>query len=348
MRLSVIVIFFICRFSNAQPAISISYLPDMPEPISNNAVAGVSYGDNFLIYSFGGIDSTLAYKGITRKSFCFDSKTKSWNRITDLPDSLGKIASSASRIGDFIYIIGGYYVFEDGHEISSNKVHRFHIPSNKFITDGQPIPVPIDDHVQTIWKDSLIYVITGWSNNRNKSYVQIYNPYSDQWLAGTPLPEDENYMSFGASGAIYKNTIIFIGGAQFEKNYPAQNKMRVGIIDQDNPFSITWKIINPSQDLFAYRAAPFLFENYMIWAGGSLVTYNYNGISYSSKLPVSPSGRFIFYDSPKNNWYVIEEPTLPMDLRNAADLGNGNFAIAGGMMAGQKVTSKVLLLHFEK
>ena len=41
--------------------------------------------------------------------------------------------------------------------------------------DGADIPKAIDDQVQAVWQDSLIYVITGWSNTTNVVDVQASN-----------------------------------------------------------------------------------------------------------------------------------------------------------------------------
>jgi len=52
---------------------------------------------------------------------------------------MGKIAASASRIGNIIYIIGGYHVFANNTEESSDRVHRYDIANNTYLTDGLSI-----------------------------------------------------------------------------------------------------------------------------------------------------------------------------------------------------------------
>ena len=168
----------------------------LPEPVSNNAVCKGFVNDTPFVYSFSGIDTTKIYSGIHLKSFRFNTVTGQVIQLPDLPDAMGKIAAGASRIDNVIYIIGGYHVFSNGAETSSSKVHRFDIASNSFLADGTDIPVSIDDHVQAVWRDSLIYVITGWSNTGNVPDVQIYDPVSDSWLAGTSTPNTHDYKSF--------------------------------------------------------------------------------------------------------------------------------------------------------
>mgnify|MGYP001821660251 FL=1 len=154
----------------------------LPEAVSNHAVSegfvnGVPY-----LYSFGGIDSTKLYSGIHLRSYRINTKTGEAERIEDLPDTLGKIANAASRINDTIYVIGGYHVFQDGTERSSDRVHRFDISQNRFVEDGAKIPVPIDDQVQVVYKNRYIYLITGWSDKQNVPSVQVYDARQNQLL----------------------------------------------------------------------------------------------------------------------------------------------------------------------
>ena len=69
-----------------------------------------------------------------------------------------------------------------------------------------------------VYKDSLIYVVTGWSGSgfsgTNVANVQIYNPANDTWSVGTPVPNTNQYKAFGASGIIVEDTIYYFGGAK--------------------------------------------------------------------------------------------------------------------------------------
>ncbi len=153
---------------------------NLPIKTSNQAVSEGFIKNKPFLFSFGGIDSTKLYSGIHQRSFRYDIQADHWEEISSLPDSLGKIANAASRVNDTIYIVGGYHVFKDGSEKSSNKVYRFDIKQNKFLKDGASIPIPIDDHVQAVWRNQLIYIITGWSNTENVPNVQIYDPKKKQ------------------------------------------------------------------------------------------------------------------------------------------------------------------------
>ncbi|MCE7997093.1 MAG: hypothetical protein HEP71_34355 [Roseivirga sp.] len=328
---------------------SLSEVGTLPEAVSNNAICEGLVGDSPFVFSFGGLDKTKIYTGIHLRSFRFNTLSGKSERIPDLPDTLGKVAAGASNVKGKIYIIGGYHVFSNGSELSSNKVHRYDPQSNSYLTDGTPVPVAIDDHVQAVWRDSLIYVITGWSDKANVPAVQIYNPAKDRWMTGTSTPDDHQYKSFGASGVIRGDTIFYFGGASMGKNFPIQNQLRVGIINPENPAEIEWSVETPDEQITGYRMASVLVDEQVQWLGGSEVTYNYNGIAYNKTGGVPPAGRVLILDSTQNpKLTYMKVSGLPMDLRGIASISNSVKYLAGGMLAGQEVTNKIFKLEWKK
>jgi hypothetical protein len=309
-------------------------------------LASAKVNGNTYVYSFCGIDSSKNHSGIHLKSFRFNVNQNLWESFPDVPDTLGKIAAAASVIKDTIYIIGGYHVMPNGYEYTSNKVHRFNIVANEFMSDGAPVPVPVDDHVQAVWRDSLIFVITGWSGSGfsggNVANVQIYNPSLNSWMQATPVPNNNIYKSFGASGVIIGDTIYYYGGAN-GSSFGPQNQLRKGVINPSDPTQISWSYQIPDVAIKGYRTAAVAYQNQPYWLGGSENTYNYNGVAYDGSGGVPPAKRSLKYLSASQSWdtaYAL----LPMDLRNAAEIGNGVFIIAGGMTDNQKVSDKTLYL----
>jgi Secretion system C-terminal sorting domain/Kelch motif len=331
-------------------------LADMPMPISNNAVSwGYNPNGDSCLYSFGGIDSSLIWSGITRKSFRYNIVTDVWDTIAPLPDTLGKIASAATKVGDTIYIIGGYHVLQNANEISSNRVHRYVTTTDSYLPDGAPVSFPIDDQVQCLWRDSLIYVITGWSNSGNTNKVQVYNPYTNTWQQGTPVGNNTQYKAFGASGIIFNDTIYYQGGASMSANFPAQTTLRKGIIDPLNPLNITWSLPLQQMGVASYRAVCLLDDfDWIHWVGGSDVSYNYNGIAYngSGYVPITNYVRLYIPSQPLSGSTQIID-SLPMDLRGVVRLSVPvNFLhpylIAGGMWTGSVVSNQTLELNWEQ
>lgn len=328
---------------NAQGVWQWDELPSMPEPVSNNSVVEAFAGDTLCVYSFTGISEGLEPSDIHLKSWRYNTVLEEWSQLPDVDDFQGKIAVGASTVNNIIYLIGGYHVFENFNEQSSAKVHRFDADANSWMEDGADIPVPIDDHVQAVWRDSLIFVITGWSQNTNVDDVQIYDPASDTWTVATPTPNTNSYKSFGASGTIVGDTIYFYGGTKISGfNFFASNELRKGVINPEDPTEIQWSL-EPDEDLpDGYRMACTSFGDEVIWIGGAETSYNFDGLAYSGGAIVPPHQEIRTYDTVSKTWSFFENsPFAVMDLRGIAKVADDEWIIAGGMTTGAQVTDAV-------
>ena len=320
-------------------------LASMPFNTSNNAVCEADVNGSKLVYSFGGIDDSKIYSGIHNRSFKYDVNANTWSEIDLLPDPEPKIAAGASFVKGKIYIIGGYHVYANNSEVSSSKVHVYNPSTDLFEADATDIPLAIDDHVQCVYKDSLIFVVTGWSNNGNKPNVQIFNPELNAWSTGTSLINDFYYTAFGASGYILGDTLYYHGGAA-GSSFAARSYLRKGYINPNDPTDITWSLGDNSPGDAGYRAACSGVGNTVFWVGGSATSYNFDGIAYSNGVGVEPETRILHY----NNWshsFVDEtnEPYGVMDLRGIAKISEDKWIICGGMDSSQVVGNRTFLLE---
>lgn len=344
MRAFTLTVFLLSTFfSHAQ--LTVTEAAELPEPVANNAVCegfvdGVPY-----LYSFGGIDKTKKSAGIHLRSSRVNLWTGKAEQIADLPDDMGKVAAAASRIGKIIYITGGYYVFPDGTEITSRKLHQYYIDDDIFLPNGPDLPVGTDDHVQAVWRDSLLFLITGWNNTGNIARVQFYDPSTELWERATSVPNTHDYKSFGASGTIIGDTIYYFGGATSAAGFNIQNQLRKGVINPKDPTEITWEFSVPDKDVVGYRMASTVVQNQVHWIGGSGVTYNYDGIAYNGSGGVEPLNRDLILNG-SNTWEENKVSTLPMDLRGIARVNDTVQYIAGGMLADQEVSNKVFKLEW--
>jgi len=329
---------------NKSIQLKVKIIATAPEAVTNNAVCAATINGEDYLYSFGGLDSTKLFSGIHNRSYRYNINNKKWLRLPDLPNSLPRIAMAASRVKDTIYIIGGYHVFANRHEISSNKVHRFNILTNKFLADAKPIPIPIDDQVQAVWRDSLIFVVTGWSQKQNVPLVQIYNPTTNTWQQGNSLPNNNNFKAFGAQGVFLKDTLFYFGGAAMGKNYPVQHRLVKGFVNPKNPLAITWINVPLDSSFSSYRLAATLVKNIPHFIGGSAVTYNYNGVAYNNTGGVAPHKTDFFYN--QNKFYKNFNSLLPMDLRGLATVNDSVKYIYGGIEKKLKVSNKILKVTY--
>ncbi|NRA12195.1 MAG: hypothetical protein HRT57_09600, partial [Crocinitomicaceae bacterium] len=320
-------------------------LAPMPFKTANNAVCEAIVNGNEFVYSFGGIDTTKLYSGIHSRSFKYDVTADTWLEVPPLPDSESKIASGASFVKGKIYIIGGYHVYANNSEVSSSKVHVFNPQTDTYEADGVDVPLAIDDHVQCVYKDSLIYVVTGWSNSGNFPNVQIYDPTLNQWQNGTFVPTNFQYTAFGASGSIVGDALYYHGGAA-GRAFAARKFMRKGYINPADPTDITWELMADAPGDIGYRSACSTRGNTLFWMGGSSLSYNYNGIAYNGSGGVDPSARILHYNNSSEQYLDdISQPFGVMDLRGIAKLSNDQWIICGGMDSTQSVMNHTFLLE---
>lgn len=339
------VLFLVLAFTGNAQTWQWTELSPMPFATSNNAVCGLEVNGSEQVFSFGGIDTSKIYSGIHKRCFRYDVGADTWSEIDTLPDVKSKIASSASAVKGKIYIIGGYTVTSTGNETSSNRVHIYNPVSEAFEPDGAAIPFPIDDQVQCVWRDSLIFVVTGWSNTGNVPRVQIYNPALNQWTAGTSTPSTAFFTAFGASGSIIGDTLYYFGGAS-GGSFDARRYMRKGYINPNDPTDVTWTLMEDAPGDQSYRAACSSIDNTIFWVGGSAVSYNYNGIAYNGSGGVSPSARILHFNNAVYQYAdEINQPYGVMDLRGIAELNNNRWIVCGGMDSNQVVRPRTFLLE---
>lgn len=333
---------------SAQTGWTWTELSTMPEKVSNNAVVEGFIGNQAYVYSFCGIDTTKNQAGINLGAYRYDVLANTWMTLSSVPDTLGKIAAGVSRVGDRLYLIGGYHVLPNGDEISSDRVHIFNVLTNSFELDGANIPVPIDDHVQCVYKDSLIYVISGWSNSANVPDVQIYDPANDAWTVGMSTPNDNYFKAFGASGVIIGDTIFYNGGVRSGFNFAAVKFTRKGVIDPQDPTQISWTQIADNPGSTGYRMACSNYNEKVFWLGGGGVAYNFNGIAYYGGAGVEPLDRILQYNAYTQNWDEgLGTPFQVMDLRGIAKVANTEWIICGGMESGQSVSDRTFLISYD-
>lgn len=331
--------------SHAQGGWSWEELPDMPESVSNNAVTQGYCGDTLCVYSFSGIDETKLYSGIHLKSWRYNTVSEQWTSLPDVPDVQGKIAAAASTVNNKIYLMGGYHVNSNNTEISSEKNHVFDPETNSWLVNAADIPVAIDDHIQGVWNDSLIYLITGWSNSSNVNNVQIYDPYLDTWSEGTDVPSFGSYKVFGGAGTIIGDSIFYYGGVNNAFN--TVKKLHRGIINPLNPTEIEWENLEdcPSR---GYRCGAVDYEGRVYFIGGADDGYNYDGISYDTNDGVDALNRTLTWWAEEGIWNEnIEAPYGVMDLRGLGKVSDNSWVICGGMEEDQAVSHKTYLLTLD-
>ncbi|MBW7867123.1 MAG: hypothetical protein H3C31_02225 [Brumimicrobium sp.] len=317
----------------------------LPISTTNNALCEAKTATKKFVYSFGGVSDSLKITDIHQRVFKYYTNNDSWEEMPMIPDTAGKTGSMASYVNNKIYLIGGNYHPNDSTAISSNKVFVYNPNQDIFEAEGADLITPIADHVQAVWRDSLIYVVSGWSNSTILMDVQIYNPFDDTWFSGTPLPNDEIFSSHGASGFILGDTIFFYGGVN-ENAIDNKKYIIKGVIDKDIPSQITWSYINSNLGTSIFRGACSGFDKSIFWVGGADEAYQLNGKTLDSTTYVNPNQRLMTVNlEEKTQVNSFDPKNNVMDLRGIANLGGGNWMIAGGIDSTHVATNRAFLLH---
>ena len=183
--------------------------------------------------------------------------------------------------------------------------------------------IPVDDAIGFVWRDSLVYLVSGWHDTDNVQDVQLYDAVRNRWSKATPIPGPG---VFGHAGGGVGNTIVFIDGAARRAGgpkYALVPQSWIGTIDPARPTSISWNAgPEPHPGPARYRAAASGCGRYVIFAGGSANPYNYDGIGYDGRQS-DPLDEVIGFDTKSGRWRTfLPAPLATMDHRALAVSGD--------------------------
>ncbi len=312
--------------------------PRLPHPVTNNAVVAVQTSHGAAVYSLLGLDSTRQWDGVVSWAFRWNVRDARWHEVSEVPGP-GRLAATAQAVRGKIYVFGGYTVAEDGTEQSLPNVDVLDPETDEW-SAGAPIPVPVDDAVSGVWRDSLVYLISGWHDRDNVPNVQLYDPATDTWRQATPIP---GQAVFGHAGGVAGDAIVYIDGVRTNADRPRftmQGGSWRGDIDPNDPTHISWRRIADHPGPPLYRAGAVGLNGYVIFAGGTNNPYNYDGIGYNS-WPSEPRRAVFRYDVAADRWEGWGELRQPvMDLRGIVVAG-ARLVVTGGMASGQRVSDRV-------
>ncbi|RMF73843.1 MAG: galactose oxidase, partial [Alphaproteobacteria bacterium] len=322
-------------------------LPDLPEPLTNNAVAAVCHGGHRLVLSVYGLESGRRAADITRRVLLLDLDAPApiWERLPDAPMRPPRLAASAVGLAGRAYVLGGYSVAPDDSETTHGDLWSFD-PADRQWKRLADMPLAVDDSVALAWRDRWIYLVSGWHRNGNVATVQLYDTRTDRWqrladFPGTPV--------FGHAGGIASGRIVIIDGvAVVGRDERGRRRFRLisqaweGRIDPADPARITWRRLpdHPGPPVYRAAAAGSRLADLVLFAGGGLRAYNYDGIAYEGG-PVRPSARVFGFDLRAGRWVRLGRlPEASMDHRGLL-LAGSRAIVAGGMRTGPAVTARV-------
>jgi hypothetical protein len=321
------------------PAVIWKAGPPLPAPVTNNAVAAMATEGGVALFSFLGMDSTKSWSGATNVAYRWDvGSPEGWRSLAPVPGP-GRLGATAQAVRGKIYVFGGYTVAADGKVRSLPDVN-IHDPGTGVWSRGRDIPVPVDDAVSGVWRDSLVVLVSGWRNDGSVDRVQWYDPAVDRWSQATPVTGTP---VFGHAGAVVGDQIIYVDGAAVvdgPRRFALETVAWLGDLTPGDPSEVAWSVlgVHPAPGLF--RAAGGTVGGLALFVGGSDTPYNFDGIGYDG-APAEPVRQVLAYAPRVGNWRHLAAPPLAtMDHRNLGVAG-GMVFLVGGMEAGQTVSGKV-------
>ena len=313
--------------------------PPLPIGVSNNAVASVRHGGRLTIYSLLGVDSTKRWSGILTRAFRWTDGHLAWEEMPRVPGAVGRLAATAQVVRGRLYLFGGYTVAEDGAERSAPEVDVFDPATGRWSL-AAPIPVPVDDAVSGVYRDSLVYLVSGWHDTTTVALVQIFDVVANRWTEGTPFPGTP---VFGHAGGLADGSILIVDGAKRiagPTRFALEQQAWLGRIDARTPSQIAWTKVANHPGPPRYRAAGSVCgASTVVIAGGSANPYNYNGIGYNG-TPSTPESGSVAYEVRGRRWRTLPPaPSPTMDHRGLIVVGRQGWVV-GGMGDGQRVSPR--------
>jgi N-acetylneuraminic acid mutarotase len=333
------------------PALAQLSLPDLPEPVSNNAVAVMNTSEGKYLLSFMGLGPGKTHKDVHNKVWSLKPGDKHWQQRKPVPSSLplkGRLASIAVAIKDKAYIFGGYTVAEDHSEISSPDNFVYDVLSDSYKSIA-PTPVAVDDAVALVYQQRYIYLISGWHDDGNVNLVQLYDSQTNRWQQASPFP---GVPVFGHAGGIVDRQMLICDGVKVHvrqkqrRTFLPEAACYTGIIDPKKPNKIDWRLVPHPTGKARYRMAAGSISmpaTGIVFIGGSLNPYNYDGMGYDGNAS-TPDNKLWYYNFSQQQWQIRTINTTTMDHRGLLRLDDNTLVILGGMQDQQKVSDKVTII----
>lgn len=317
---------------------------ELPEAVSNNAVAAAQVDGETVFFSFNGLGSGKGWQDVTNRAYGCAPARSACRAIPQPPIAEGRLASAAVTVGNRIYLLGGYTVGRDGAEVSAPEVFAFD-PALEAYDRMPDMPVPVDDAVALPYRDRFIYVVSGWHDSENVGLVQVFDAETRTWFNATDFPGTP---VFGhAGGAVGRQIVIadgvgVLGDSEGRRTFGAVAEAWLGTIDPIDPARIIWSALppHPFAPLYRMAAAGHPEGNRVLFFGGADNPYNYDGIGYDG-TPAGASSALFAFDFDSMLWEELGHTREGgMDYRGLL-LFDGNLFIMGGMNEKREVVAEV-------
>lgn len=185
---------------------------------------------------------------------------------------------------------GDKFVYFGGRE-SAQTVEVYDFTTDTWSTGGM---APYEfNHCQGVLYEGLIWVIGAFKDNdteENADYVYMYNPVTETWIEGMPIPEARKR---GANGLVMKDDKFYMVGGNTNGHYGGY----VSYFDEYDPVNATWTILDDAPN--ARDHIQTVVYNNKIYALGGRLSGGPGGI-FSPMIPESD-----VYDFTTESWTTL-------------------------------------------
>ena len=185
----------------------------------------------------------------------------------------------------------------------------------------------------------------------NVNLVQVFDTQTLSWAQATPWP---GAPVFGHSGGISDGQMLICDGVRIQyakddgpRQFLPSEQCWIGRIDMENHRRISWRQVSPHPGAARYRMAAIGDSSQrVVFAGGSVNPYNFNGIGYNG-VPGEAEKSVFGYSFVTGDWLQLGDlPRGTMDHRGLL-FSDGWYYLVGGMQNPQAVTSDVYRFRLE-
>lgn len=334
----------LCLQAQAAAVTPVQSLTDLPQAVTNNAVALVADGESYRLVSALGLGAGKTWQDTRSDAWQFVAAGASWKSLGQVPGGRGRLAAAAVTVAGKVYVFGGYTVAQDGTEQSTPEVYLLDEASGAW-TEYSRMPVAVEDSVVLGYQDRFVYLVSGWHDVGNVNLVQVLDTQTAQWQQATPYP---GAAVFGHAGGIADGAMLICDGVRID--YPAAATARqfkpagecwLGPIDTTDHRRIHWRPVQPHPGPPRYRMAAGGNDSGQVWfVGGAANPYNYDGIGYDGESS-EPVAEVLSYAVRAGRWQCHGQLAVASMDHRGLPWHAGWFYLIGGMHTGQQVSRAV-------
>lgn len=257
----------------------------------------------------------------------YDPATDTWTKKIPMPTA--RTGLQANVANGKIYLIGGYVHDNSSLGFSPSVLNEVYDTYADSWTTKAPMPTAVSLYTSAV-VDNKIYIIDGVSQNSGSnlsrcSLTQIYDPETDTWHLGAPLPSDADIGVAGAtSGVNAPKRIYYVLGQYFhlsEQPYinrvydPEHDSWTEGAAMPTNRRGFGVAVVNDILYAIGGYTETYLEYPYSITYGPSVMPYatneQYTPFGYGSPDPsYDGAAPEISVASPENRTYYTVDVAL--------------------------------------